>query len=46
MLLGYGSYLLYGGTAHAKEIIRLYQKSPYETFKREKAKPINDDKAG
>jgi hypothetical protein len=46
MLLGYGSYMLYSRPAHAKEIIRLYQKSPDDAIKQEKAKHINDNKAG
>jgi hypothetical protein len=46
MMLGYGSYMLYSRPAHAKEIIRLYQKSPDEAIKQAKAKHINDNKTG
>ena len=46
ILLGYGSYMLYSRPAHAKEIIKLHQKSPDEAIKKEMAKHINDNKTG
>jgi hypothetical protein len=46
ILLGYGSYMLYSRPAHAKEMIRLHQKSPDEAIKQEGEKHINDNKTG
>lgn len=46
ILLGYGIYILYSRPAHAREIIRLYKKSPAEAVKQEMVKHINDNKTG
>lgn len=46
LLLGYGSFILYSRPAHAKESIALYQESKQEAIEQEKAKHINDNKAG
>lgn len=46
ILLGYGSYILYSRPAHVKESIALYQQSEKEAIEKEKAKHINDNKAG
>ena len=46
ILVGYGSYILSSRPAHAKESIALYQKSAKEAIVKERAKHINDNKAG
>lgn len=46
VLIGYGGYILYSRPAHAKESTAFYQKSEKEAIEKEKAKHINDNKAG
>lgn len=46
VLVGYGGYITYSRPAHATQSIALYQKSQPEAIKKEKAKHINDNKAG
>ena len=46
ILVGYGGYILSNRPAHAKESIALYQKSAKEAIVKERAKHINDNKAG
>lgn len=46
ILVGYGGYILYSRPAHAKESIALYEKNSTEAVEKEKAKHINDNKAG
>ena len=46
VLFGYGSYILYSRPAHARESILLYEQSKEEAIEKEKAKHINDNKAG
>jgi len=46
VLMGYGSYILYSRPAHAVESIERYQKSKIDGIEQEKAKHINDNKAG
>jgi len=46
VLIGYGSFILYSRPAHAKASIILYEKSKAEAIEKEKAKHINDNKAG
>lgn len=46
VLIGYGSYILSSRPAHAKESIARYENSKEEAIEAEKAKHINDNKAG
>ena len=46
ILIGYGGYILYSRPAHAKESIALYQTAQVEAIQQERAKHINDNKAG
>lgn len=46
ILIGYGGFILYSRPAHSKEIISVYEKSPEEAIEIERAKHINDNKAG
>jgi len=46
VLIGYGSYILFSRPAHAKESIVLFEKSKVKAIEAEKAKHINDNKAG
>jgi len=46
VLIGYGFYILNSRPAHAKERIALFEKSKLDAIQKEKAKHINDNKAG
>ncbi|TBN05497.1 hypothetical protein EYD45_04255 [Hyunsoonleella flava] len=46
ILIGYGSYILYSRSAHAKESIALFQESKTDGIVKEETKHINDNKAG
>jgi len=46
VLIGYGSYILYSRPNHAKQSITQYQNNSKEAIVLEKAKHINDNKAG
>ena len=46
VLIGYGSFMLYSRPAHAKAGMALYEKSETESLQTERAKHVNDNKAG
>jgi 4-amino-4-deoxy-L-arabinose transferase-like glycosyltransferase len=46
VLVGYGSYILTSRPAHAKQSIELYHTDKHNAITQEKAKHINDNKAG
>lgn len=46
VLVGYGGYILYSRPAHATESISMYQESTEKAVVQERAKHINDNKAG